>query len=98
MERNLLPFSTLEVISPTHSGMVDTSSSVLKGKRLRSISPKLAQAPVCEEAVILEFGQIEIAYALPKISPNSKLSLTDLSKSLWRQRPAVSLQSHQLQL
>ncbi len=47
MEHNLLSLSTLDPISPTHSGMVEMGSNVLKAKILHSISPKLVQTPVC---------------------------------------------------
>ncbi len=46
MEHNLLSLSTLDPISPTHSGMVEMGSNVLKAKILHSISPKLVQTPV----------------------------------------------------
>jgi len=46
MEHNLLSLITLDPISPTHSGMVEMGSNVLRDKILHSISPKLVQTPV----------------------------------------------------
>jgi len=46
MEHNLLSLSTLDPISPTHSGMVEMGSNVLRDKRLCSIGSKLVQTPV----------------------------------------------------